>query len=243
MLATTGTPPGNPWCAAYVADCGVHALGTAYPVPRTADCDVLLAWAKRRGVLFTTGAKRGDIGLLLRSGDPDDAYHTFFVTGDADKDGRPDTIEGNSNDGGSSDGYGVFKRERIDTANLVFARWANILDDVPEELTTAYTPAPLHRVIIGAIETPGIVRDNRIYVSLRELLTGVYGKPTVTADLTWDKVSSRPFWINKSLPSAVPMYMENGTTYVGIRAAGEWLRRTVDFDPDTRTVQVREKGK
>lgn len=250
MLALCGLDGGYPWCAAFDAYCGHTALDSMWPMPLSADCDVLLAWAKKRGVLVQSNPKRGDIFLLLRPNNPNDAYHTGFITGDANKDGRPDTIEGNTNVDGSRDGYGVFSRERVDTDNMVFVRWVNMLDDTPDIVQETISPnhakpAPLSfAVIIGSandtstLKIPGIVKNNQVFVSFRELLTGLFGKEAVTGGLTWDKVSTRPVWKDEVVPSVVPLYVENSTSYVGVRAAGLWLGHTTDFDAEKRTVHV-----
>jgi hypothetical protein len=118
----------EPWCAAFVCWVLHKSLGEDNPIPMTADCDVLLAYARKRGVLKTT-RKRGDIFLRLAS--QTDARHTGFCTDDDDG-----TIEGNTNPGGSREGYGVFARKRGDS-KLVFVRWADLLVSQPTPL-----PAP-----------------------------------------------------------------------------------------------------
>jgi hypothetical protein len=112
----TGNKRGDPWCASFVAAVLDMAYGGANPLPRTASCDVLLRHARQHGKVVTD-PEPGDVFLVLRS--PMDAIHTGFVTAV-----YPDavgTLEGNTNEGGSRDGWGVFARVRP-RSGLVFVR-------------------------------------------------------------------------------------------------------------------------
>lgn len=125
---------GAPWCAAFVC----LVLDIAYrgqnPLPRTASCDVLLTFARAKGWLFEA-AEPGDVFLLLKT--KTDAVHTGFVA--AVSPAAVKTIEGNTNAGGSRDGWGVFARERL-LQHLVFLR---IPDVIPTEMVgRAGAPAP-----------------------------------------------------------------------------------------------------
>lgn len=113
----TGNARGDPWCASFVA----FVLDIAYqgknPLRRTASCDLLLADARAKGwVVDKPGA--GDVFLVLRT--PTDAVHTGFVRAA----GRSSiaTVEGNSNDDGSREGWGVVKRPARKIAGLAFIR-------------------------------------------------------------------------------------------------------------------------
>lgn len=109
ILQRTGNRRGDAWCASWVYDVGEGMLQVYWPLPRTASCDVLLAYARRRGLLSDV-PKPGDVFLLLRAAD--DAIHTGFVTAVNAATGQFRTIEGNTNAGGSRDGYAVMRRER-----------------------------------------------------------------------------------------------------------------------------------
>lgn len=104
----TGNKRGDPWCASWVT----FVLDIAYkgknPLRRTASCDLLLADAKRKGWLVTD-PEPGDVFLVMRTAE--DAVHTGFVT-TAAVDQQVGTVEGNTNAGGSRDGWGVFARTR-----------------------------------------------------------------------------------------------------------------------------------
>lgn len=114
MLALVGNPKGDPWCAAFVAHAGVAALGKAWPLPRTASCAVLGDAAQAKGWLVAD-PHPGDV-FLVWSAKLGRYAHTGFVTEDG-------TIEGNTNDGGSRDGYGVFARRRAWAPEDRFIRW------------------------------------------------------------------------------------------------------------------------
>ena len=106
----TGNKKGDAWCASYVS----VALALYYggsdknPLPMSASCDVLLEAARKKGWLTDTPAV-GDVFLVMKT--PTDAVHTGFVTEVKRLSIR--TIEGNTNDDGSRDGYGVFERSRF----------------------------------------------------------------------------------------------------------------------------------
>jgi hypothetical protein len=105
---TAGGAKGEAWCASHVYTIGAGMFGKRWPLPRTRSCDVLLEFARKKKILRTEPA-RGAVFLLMRK--PHDAIHTGFVTGEP-KAGVWPTNEGNTNDGGSRDGYGVFARQR-----------------------------------------------------------------------------------------------------------------------------------
>lgn len=103
VLELTGLGKGSPWCAAHVAAVGVAALGKDWPVPRTASCYQLGEWGKQKKVLREKPAP-GAIFLmhfptLKRFG------HTGFCT-------EAGTNEGNTNAGGSREGWLVAERTR-----------------------------------------------------------------------------------------------------------------------------------
>lgn len=106
-----------PWCAGfvtYVMRQVANDKGEACPVERTYSCDVLGYTARKAGTLVRGNSgnlskvKAGDIFLVRKT--PSDWTHTGFVI-----EANPEhvvTIEGNTNDEGSREGYEVCKRIR-----------------------------------------------------------------------------------------------------------------------------------
>lgn len=120
MLKTTSLGPGYPWCAAYVAYAGRAAMGAGWPLPLVAGCMSLRDFAERQGWLRTT-PERGDV-FLTWDRKLGRYAHTGFVT-DVLANGVCATLEGNTNDGGSRDGWGVFARQRTFGVQDRFIRW------------------------------------------------------------------------------------------------------------------------
>lgn len=127
-------PEGNPWCAAFVQYCADHAARTA-EVPNPLD-DVKLEafvqsyfdWASAGGKLVTASqAKPGDLVLFNFGGARWD-HIGFVLQPPIAKDGgwKPmRTVEGNTNDGGSREGDGVYVRAReVRDHTTIFVRWA-----------------------------------------------------------------------------------------------------------------------
>lgn len=119
-LASTGTPPGNFWCMAFVHWCFKEAAtgtGTSNPFPRTAGC--IDAWNRvrkaRPSAVITRAAamanptlvRPGQVFILDHGGG---LGHTGFVRQSFG--GPLRTIEGNSNASGSRNGLGVFELNR-----------------------------------------------------------------------------------------------------------------------------------
>lgn len=110
-LNAVNLPKGQPWCAAFVAWVGVHALGKDWPVPHFGGCASLGAWAKHEGVLHQT-PQVGDLFLLYfpKLGR---FAHVGFITDEPDASGKWGTVEGNTSGGGSREGWGVFRQRRM----------------------------------------------------------------------------------------------------------------------------------
>jgi hypothetical protein len=119
FLKVTGLGGGYPWCAAYVAFCGQSAFGARWPLPLTAGCAALGQAADKKGILTAT-PHVGDVFLLYYPSLGRFA-HTGFITAIVGASCR--TIEGNTNDGGSRDGWGVFERMRSFGDRDRFIHW------------------------------------------------------------------------------------------------------------------------
>lgn len=118
---STGNTKGDAWCASFVYYVGSQLLGAGWKLPRTASCDVLLQYAKQKGVLSDV-PEVGCVFLLLKT--PSDAIHTGFAIGVSP--GECVTLEGNTNPAGGRDGYGVFKRTRPVNAKYKYIHWWNL---------------------------------------------------------------------------------------------------------------------
>jgi hypothetical protein len=129
FLSAVRVPPGNPWCAAFVYWCVEHAaeeLGVANRLPRTGG--VLEMWrrAKRDGLPCVPASQASvqpslvSAGMVFIIDHGHGKGHAGFVEGQ--EDGRLVTVEGNSSDGGSREGTGVFRlrRRTLGTINTGF---------------------------------------------------------------------------------------------------------------------------
>ena len=101
------------WCAAFASSIvgwAAEAQGVASPVTHTLSCDSIGHEAGISGRLRVT-ARPGDIFLLRQEPRVDRQWHHAGVVV-AVGFSTVDTIEGNTNEGGSPDGFGVFARTR-----------------------------------------------------------------------------------------------------------------------------------
>jgi peptidoglycan hydrolase-like protein with peptidoglycan-binding domain len=108
-----------PWCAGFATFCLSQAcatLGVAMPIPRTLSCDDMARHAGGRLLAQPRAAQRSRItpgSFFLRLAGPGEGFkyaHTGIVV-DADAETFK-TIEGNTNDDGSYEGYEVCARVR-----------------------------------------------------------------------------------------------------------------------------------
>jgi hypothetical protein len=108
---SVGLAPGNPWCMAFVYWCvnqAAAALNIVNPLIKTGGVHDQLNRSVLRVLPKTSSAvKPGDIFIMEFS---PTTGHTGFV--EAVVMGMVHTIEGNSNDDGSREGYEVLRRSR-----------------------------------------------------------------------------------------------------------------------------------
>ncbi|MFJ9522440.1 peptidoglycan-binding protein [Kitasatospora sp. NPDC101801] len=124
--------PAESWCADFVAAVAVES-GNAGRYPDTASCSVARGWFERRGRLSVYPA----IGAQVLFGTPEGPYgpggeHTGLVLGYTAT--TITVVAGNTNDDGSANGDGVYRR--------VYQRRSRYVDsygypDFPEGLVTA----------------------------------------------------------------------------------------------------------
>lgn len=133
-------PPGQPWCAAFVHHVGRAAHydhGTkrsSWPLPATGSCEALARAARASGVLRDEPYV-GDVFLLYNRARRRFS-HTGIVVGVQDEERVHDrdvhvcvTVEGNTNDDGSSNGHTTLRKVRTfkEADGHRFIRWAEML--------------------------------------------------------------------------------------------------------------------
>lgn len=125
MVRLTGLNPANryPWCACYVAWVGYAALRKAWPLPKVAGCMSLKDAAYAKGMLETEPAVGAVFLIWGKAGDGVTRFkHTGFLRRDLSG-GLWETVEGNTNAGGSPEGTGVFVRQRRFSRDDRFIHW------------------------------------------------------------------------------------------------------------------------
>lgn len=139
FLNAAGFFKGAPWCAAFLfwalVESGANPLKLWRGIPGlrgnwAASTWGMLEWARRKQILSAGPPARGDIGVWFnaRSG----GGHTFAITGvRAGSKSDPSnvvmlTLEGNTNDEGSREGYEVARRERTFGSLRANAQWGFI---------------------------------------------------------------------------------------------------------------------
>lgn len=113
---------GLPWCAAYVGQIGRQAIGASWPVPRTASVAAIAAWAATKPGVLQTTPRAGDLFILWNEKLKRFAHVGIVIEYNAANDTYR-TVEGNTNGGGSRDGFGVFARARVVVSKDRFVRW------------------------------------------------------------------------------------------------------------------------
>ena len=125
FLKSVGLAPGHPWCASFVYWCVEQAAektGQSNCLPRTGGVMEMWRRSQKAGLPCVTAAEAHAQPGLVTSGmvfvmDFGQGHgHTGFVKGLAG--GRLSTIEGNSSDGGSREGTGVFALTRRTLGNI-----------------------------------------------------------------------------------------------------------------------------
>lgn len=113
-LASAGVDPGEPWCASFITYL-LKFVGHMPAVSGPAAVASWAHWAEKHGAIVSQ-PKRGDLFFLLHANGQGHIGIVLENTG-----GKIRTIEGNSNDDGSREGYEVVRRSRA-IAGLRFIR-------------------------------------------------------------------------------------------------------------------------
>jgi hypothetical protein len=114
----TGNGPGDSWCLSFLMWGVLQVVGvmdslrTVFGIV-TASCEDLRQIARKRGQLMPIGTppQFGDIGLVVNTAEHH-AHHAFFVGDGPGEDDSMETLEGNSNDTGGSNGDGAYRRQK-----------------------------------------------------------------------------------------------------------------------------------
>ena len=140
FLREVRQPRGQPWCAAFVHHVGYwshfdHAARkSTWPLPPTASCDALGKFAKANGILMKV-PHIGDVFLVYANSKLRYVHTGIVVRVDAAAKTAGDgmiftcaTVEGNTNDAGSSNGYTTLQRiRRFNTfVGDRFIRWPEL---------------------------------------------------------------------------------------------------------------------
>lgn len=129
VLGTTGLPEGHPWCAAWVSDVGVSALGEVWPVRRSASVQQVCEWAVAKNCRYVATKSKAQPGDLFALWYPklNRWAHIGLVVSVA-KDGKTiQTIEGNTSGAGEREGWMVARKTRVLTSKDRLIRWTEAL--------------------------------------------------------------------------------------------------------------------
>lgn len=127
---------GQPWCAVFVAWVAMRA-GCPELYPRTASCDVAGAWFKEQ----RRWSEYPAIGAQVFYGYPHDLNHTGIVV--AYDEVTISTVEGNTNDDGSREGDGVYRRVRDRRGTNVVGYGYPLFPEGIFSADPAYAPRPV----------------------------------------------------------------------------------------------------
>jgi hypothetical protein len=143
------------WCAAFVFYCcdqACSAQGLKNPLPVTGYCPTLAEWGIENNIVVQD-PEPGDIFILKDSGSPP-YFHTGIITGINQS--YFNTIEGNTDGSGSSNGQGIYQRTRSYN-NVIFLRWVKLIPEPTFEIIIDGQPGPEARLIDSQSWAP--VRD------------------------------------------------------------------------------------
>lgn len=190
-----------PWCLCFLYWCAEQAarnLGSSNPLLRTGDCDTILRWGRERDIVFTE-PKVGDFGLVMAS--ETDATHIFVVekiTG-----AKMTTIEGNTNNDGSREGYAVLRRSRNLAPRYRYLRWGALAEAPSKTYSLSVNGQSLGEVqaIRGVTRAP--VRTTAVAMGIGN------------AEIAWDDEGQGVAIRGKLLPSAV--LLKDGVSLVPLR--------------------------
>lgn len=220
-------PLGSFWCASFVSAVAMEweaQSGSDWPLCVSADCDVWLANARKNKCISQKG-RPGDIVILVSG---NDAYHIGIVTGYSET-GTLVSVEGNSNNDGSRNGYMVAKRSNLyhgrNKDNVYFIR--------PWDLITVDTNVDWN-VYCGSNNRLGEIINSKVYMPVRRFLELVNGSD---AGLTWD---DGPVFNGK--PLGIQCVVRNGVSYGYIRDLASRFNYTVRVNTEKKRIDLEVKS-
>lgn len=134
MQKAAGISPGDPWCCA--ADFtwykeGATALGITSPLPVTGYCPAMVNWARTHGRLIPAAHAAPGDPVFYWSDSMGRFSHTGLCRLNLGN-GKIIAIEGNTNDNGSREGWGVYQKVRqVAGTNHVAIRMQDVGVEVP----------------------------------------------------------------------------------------------------------------
>lgn len=216
---------GWPWCAAFDSWVLLTALGEGLcdkVWKRSADCDEIRLWARRAGILSSTPTL-GAAGLVMAS--KNDATHIFLTTKILAN--GINTVEGNTNDGGSRNGNGVYARTRKLTGSYLFVDWPRLL---PAEVnlpdgdykieTPTEAPNPMAGVQLWELYLSGTLVSKVALFEGRAYLPAWKWAHWFNQKLGWDAKTQTATLNGQVVPSQVRLIADEG----GVRRA--WVSVT-----------------
>jgi hypothetical protein len=121
-LSTTGFAKGNPWCAAFVTwtflEANVPAIKSAWAGSWFPPGKIIY----RKGLPMKIPPGQADVGGLYSSS-KNLITHVFFIDQWPPNDDYAITVEGNTNNAGSAEGDGVYRKRRVKSNIDRVARW------------------------------------------------------------------------------------------------------------------------
>jgi hypothetical protein len=221
----SNVPLGSFWCCSFVSAIGKEfqdAHNIDWPVPITADCDVVYSWARKRQ-LMTSSPAAGDLFVCHRG---DDAYHIGIVDTEG-VDGIIGSIEGNSNNNGSRNGYLVARRPNVyanrTADSLKFIRWTKMIQQDEEWVL---------KVKNRQVEC--INHASRVYAPLRNALNMFFTPHEVLVNLK--ATDDGAMWGSEIIPA--PLITRDGKRYIGVRDLALWLGSYITINDVNKTVTL-----
>jgi CHAP domain len=128
VLKGTGHGKGAPWCAAWVTDVGVQALGDQWPVRKTASVQQMADWAQAAKCRYVAAKAPAAVGDLFCLWFPSlKRYAHVGIVTEVAADGKTvKTVEGNTSGAGEREGWLVAERTRTLTSKDRLIRWVQV---------------------------------------------------------------------------------------------------------------------